>query len=127
ETTIEETIPGPDIIKPNAYCLHERMVCLREENVLHPLNGLPYETRAQIRGMIQVRDAVRACLRSQVDGSAEAEVADARFQLNLAYDRFIARFGPLNLRANQRAFDGDPDSPLLLSLEHFNDETKRAT
>jgi N12 class adenine-specific DNA methylase len=38
-----------------------------------------------------------------------------------------SRFGPLNLRANQRAFDGDPDLPLLLSLENYNDETKRAT
>ena len=24
-------------------------------------------------------------------------------------------------------FDGDPDLPLLLSLENYNDETKRAT
>jgi hypothetical protein len=36
----------------------------------------------------------------------------------------VARFGPVNLRANQRAFDGDPDLPLLLSLEHYNDETQ---
>ena len=40
---------------------------------------------------------------------------------------FVGRFGPVNLRANQRAFDGDPDLPLLLSLEHYNEETKRAT
>jgi N12 class adenine-specific DNA methylase len=38
----------------------------------------------------------------------------------------VARFGPVNLRANQRAFDGDPDLPLLLSLEHYNDESQRA-
>lgn len=30
------------------------------------------------------------------------------------------------LRANQRAFDGDPDLPLLLSLEDYNEESKRA-
>ncbi|PYJ92970.1 MAG: hypothetical protein DME23_26750, partial [Verrucomicrobia bacterium] len=52
---------------------------------------------------------------------------EARFQLNLAYDRFVSRFGPVNLRANQRAFDGDPDLPLLLSLENYDDEAKRAT
>lgn len=127
EPTIEETIPAPDFIKPNAFCLHEGMVCLREDNVLRPLNGLPSETRARIRGLIQVRDAVRDCLRAQVDGSPEERVVETRQQLNCAYDRFIARFGPLNLRANQRAFDGDPDLPLLLSLEHFNDATKRAT
>lgn len=127
EPTIEETIPAPDFVKPNAFCLHDGMVCIREENVLRPLNDLPSETRARIRGMIPVRDAVRDCLRSQVDGSPEERVVETRQQLNIAYDRFAARFGPLNLRANQRAFDGDPDLPLLLSLENYNDETKRAT
>jgi len=127
ESSQEQTIPAPEFVKPNAFCLHEGMVCIREENVLRPLNDLPSETRSRIRGVIQVRDAVRDCLRSQVDGSAEERVVETRQQLNIAYDRFAARFGPLNLRANQRAFDGDPDLPLLLSLENYNDETKRAT
>ncbi len=127
ELTFEETIPAPDFVKPNAYCLHEGMVCIREENALRPLNDLPSETRSRIRGLIPVRDAVRDCLRSQVDGSAEERVVETRQRLNHAYDRFVARFGPVNIRANQRAFDGDPDLPLLLSLEHYNDETKRAT
>jgi N12 class adenine-specific DNA methylase len=127
EPTIEETIPAPDVVKPNAFCVHDGIVCIREENLLRPLNDLPSETRSRIRGMIQVRDAVRDCLRAQVDGSPEERVVETRQQLNIAYDRFAARFGPLNLRANQRAFDGDPDLPLLLSLENYNDETKRAT
>ena len=127
EPSQEQTIPAPDYVKPNAFCLHEGIVCIREENVLRPLNDLPSETRSRIRGMIQVRDAMRDCLRSQVDGSLEERVVEARQQLTITYDRFTARFGPLNLRANQRAFDGDPDLPLLLSLENYNDETKRAT
>ena len=127
EPTIEETIPAPDVVKPNAFCVHDGIVCIRDENLLRPLNDLPSETRSRIRGMIQVRDAVRDCLRAQVDGSPEDRVVETRQQLNIAYDRFAARFGPLNLRANQRAFDGDPDLPLLLSLENYNDETKRAT
>jgi N12 class adenine-specific DNA methylase len=62
-----------------------------------------------------------------MDGSDEAQVVEARLQLNHAYGMFVGRFGSINLRANQHAFDGDPDLPLLLSLEHYNDETKRAT
>ena len=125
--TLDETIPAPDYVKPNAYCVHDGMLCIREENVLRPLTDLPADMRSRIRGMVQVRDAVRGCLRSQIDGSPEEQVVEARQQLNHAYDRFVARFGPVNLRANQRAFDGDPDLPLLLSLENYNDETKRAT
>lgn len=126
EPALDQTLPAPDVVKPNAYCLHDGMVCIREEDTLRPLNDLPIQTRSRIRGMVQLRDAVRDCLRLQMDGSAEDQVVEARFQLNLAYDRFVSRFGPVNLRTNQRAFDGDPDLPLLLSLEHFNDETKAA-
>ena len=127
EPTLEESIPAPDFVKPNAYCLHDGMVCIREENVLRPLTDMPSDMRSRIRHLIPVRDAVRDCLRSQMDGSTEEHVVETRQQLNLAYDRFVGRFGPVNLRANQRAFDGDPDLPLLLSLENYNDETKRAT
>lgn len=127
EPSFNQIIPAPDYVKPNAYCVHDGMVCIREENALRRLTDLPTETRARIRGLIQVRDAVRACLRSQLDGSNEEQVVVARQQLNFAYDRFISRFGPINLRANQRVFVSDPDLPLLLSLEHYNDETRVAT
>jgi N12 class adenine-specific DNA methylase len=127
EPTLDQTIPAPDFVKPNAYCLHDGMVCIREEDVIRPLTDLPSETRSRIRHLIPVRDAARACLRSQIDGSDEGQVIEARQQLNHAYGMFVGRFGPINLRANQRAFDGDPDLPLLLSLENYNDETKRAT
>lgn len=127
EPTLDQTIPAPDFVKPNAYCLHDGMVCIREDDVLRPLTDLPSETRSRIRHLIPVRDAVRSCLRSQVDGSDEQQVVEARQELNHVYGMFVGRFGPINLRANQRAFDGDPDLPLLLSLEHYNEETKRAT
>jgi hypothetical protein len=127
EPSFDQTVPAPDYVKPNAYCLHDGMVCIREEDHLRQLTDLPVETRSRVRAMIQVRDAVRGCLRSQLDGSNDEQVADARFQLNLAYDRFVSRFGPINLRANQRVFDGDPDLPLLLSLEDYDDETKVAS
>ncbi|MDE3098772.1 MAG: DEAD/DEAH box helicase [Verrucomicrobiota bacterium] len=120
-------IPAPDFIKPNAYCVHEDgRVCINEDGVLRPLDDLPAETRSRIRRMIEVRDAVRVCLRSQLDGSGEDQVVEAREKLNFAYDRFVARFGPINARVNQNAFDGDPDLPLLLSLEHYDEETSVA-
>jgi N12 class adenine-specific DNA methylase len=120
-------IPAPDFVKPNAFCVHEDgRVCIREDDALRPLDDMPVETRSRIRRLIDVRDAVRVCLRSQLDGSSEGQVIEARERLNLAYDRFLSRFGPINARVNQNAFDGDPDLPLLLSLEHFDDETNVA-
>ena len=123
----DPAIPAPDYIKPNAYCVHEDgRLCLNEEGVLHPLDDMPVETRSRIRRLIEVRDAVRDCMRSQLDGSGEGQVVEAREQLNFAYDRFVSRFGPINASINQRAFHGDPDLPLLLSLENYDEETRVA-
>src|SRR5579859_4221334 len=124
----QQAVPAPEFLKPDAYCVHpDGRLCINDNGTLQPLDDLPAETRSRIRRLIDLRDRVRTCLRSQIDGSNDEQVADARFQLNLVYDRFVARFGPVNLPANQRAFHGDPDLPLLLSLENYNDETRVAT
>ena len=57
---------------------------------------------------------------------ANRRLSRLRERLNFAYDRFVSRFGPLNAPPNQRAFHGDPDLPLLLSLEQYDEETKVA-
>ncbi len=101
-------------------------MCLNEDGVLCPLDDLPVETRSRIRRLINVRDAVRDCLRSQLDGSGEERLLETREQLNYAYDRFLALYGPINATVNQRAFHGDPDLPLLLSLENYDEETRVA-
>jgi N12 class adenine-specific DNA methylase len=121
-------VPAPDYIKPNAFCVHvDGRVCIRQDDdTLRPLDDLPVETRSRIRRLVEVRDAVRLCLRTQLDGSAEEQVVAAREQLNLAYDRFVSRFGPINARVNQNAFDGDPDLPLLLSIENYDEENSVA-
>jgi N12 class adenine-specific DNA methylase len=125
--TFDVNIPAPNFIKPNSFCVHEDgRVCICEDDTLRPLDDMPAETRSRIRRLIEVRDAVRLCLRSQLDGSDEGQVIEAREKLNLAYDRFVSRFGPINARVNQNAFDGDPDLPLLLSLEQYDEETSVA-
>ena len=81
----------------------------------------------RIRGMLQVRDAVREVFRTQLAEAPEETITEARRHLNRSYDLFVSRFGPLNATQNVRAFANDPDQPLLLSLEEFNPETKLAT
>jgi N12 class adenine-specific DNA methylase len=124
-------IPAPDDIKPNAYALIETemgtQIAVREGNELIPIPDLPNSVARRMRGMIRLRNSVRECLRTQVDDAPETEILQARTHLNHEYDRFYARFGAISEQTNTRAFAGDPDLPLLLSLEDFNDETHRAT
>jgi N12 class adenine-specific DNA methylase len=119
-------IPVPEHIKPNAYALVNGQLMVREGDFLQPLLGLSANAAQRLRGLIRVRDAVRRCLRSQLEATDEPEVITVRQQLNAAYDTFVARHGPISERANTTVFRGDPDLPLLLSLEHYDRETHRA-
>ena len=62
-----------------------------------------------------------------IEDDDEDEIELARSQFNQAYDRFVSRHGPVSDRVNAQAFQGDPDLPLLLSLENYDAETKKAT
>ena len=123
------TISAPPDIKPNAFAVVEteegNQVAIREGNEL-VLRNLPASVSVRIRAMVRLRDATRECLRTQVEDASGQEILVARENLNREYDRFYARFGPVSEPANTRAFRGDPDLPLLRSLESFNEETRVA-
>jgi N12 class adenine-specific DNA methylase len=123
----EQTIPAPGHVKPNAYTIHNKEIAMREGDKLTLLSHLPAQTKLRIRGMIRVRDAVRQCLRTQLNDEDEDEIKLARALLNQAYDHFVSRFGPVSDRVNALALRGDPDLPLLFSLENFDTETRKAT
>ena len=125
--TAEQLFPAPEHVKPNAYALVNEQVAIRDGDQLRVVSGFPAHRLARIRGMIRVRDAVRRCLRSQLETTDDSDIETARLLLNQTYDRFAARFGPLSHRSNTSAFRGDPDLPLLLSLEHYDATTARAT
>ena len=122
----EQAIPAPGHVKPNAYTVHDDQIAIREGDKLIPLPHLAIQTKLRIRGLIKVRDAVRQCLRTQIEDADEDEIQLARSQLNQAYDRFVARHGPVSDRVNALAFRGDPDLPLLFSLENYDSETNKA-
>ncbi len=124
-----QVIPVPPGVKPNAYVLTDHGgggIALREGDELRLLTELYPTTARRIRRMIQVRDAARECLRTQVEDRPEAELAAARFRLNQDYDYFVGQFGPVSESVNMRAFAGDPDLPLLLSLENYDEATNTA-
>jgi N12 class adenine-specific DNA methylase len=122
----DQSIPAPGDVKPNAYTIHEDEIAIREGSQLIPLPHLPTQTKLRVRGLIQVRDAVRQCLRTQLEDADEDDIKLARHQLNQIYDRFVGRFGAVSERANALAFRSDPDLPLLLSLENYDTETRKA-
>jgi hypothetical protein len=82
-------------------------------------------TAPYCRDSIPMRPSIISGFRTQLSDAPDEAIVEAR-RLNRTYDSFTSHFGPLNRRENARAFAGDPDQPLLLSLENFDPETRRA-
>jgi N12 class adenine-specific DNA methylase len=120
-----EQVPAVGAVKDGAFAERDGRIVVRRGDAFEPLT-LPATARARIRGMLQVRDAVRDVFRTQLSDTSDEAIVDARRHLNRTYDSFVSRFGPLNTRENIRAFTEDPDHPLLLSLEEYDPDNKRA-
>jgi N12 class adenine-specific DNA methylase len=115
-----------ELIKDGAYGLAHNRLVIRNGNNLESVT-LSRAVEARIRALMRVRDAVRDVVGTQLDNASDEKIMDTRFHLNSEYDRFVLRFGPIWSKENFRAYAGDPDHPLLLSLEDYDTETKRAT
>jgi N12 class adenine-specific DNA methylase len=113
-------------IKDGAYAVQGGVLVMRNGNRFE-LTGLTGPAAARVKGMMAVRDAVRLVFKTQLEDAPEESIIEARKLLGSLYDSFVARYGPLSSRENLRAFAGDPDHPLLLSLENYDPETKLAT
>jgi N12 class adenine-specific DNA methylase len=113
-------------VKDGAYAIRDGLLAIRRGSVFETAK-VPGSAAFRIRGMLAVRDAIRMVFRTQLDDAPAERITEARKLLNDIYDFFIFRYGPLSSRENIKAFAGDPDQPLLLSLENFDPETKRAT
>ena len=115
---------GTDV-KDGAYAVRDGLLKIRRGAVFETAK-VPGAVAWRIRGMLAVRDAVRVVFRTQLDDATEKSIDEARLLLNDIYDSFVRNYGPLSSRENVRAFAGDPDQPLLLSLEVYDPESKRA-
>ena len=123
ESILTESDAGE--VKDGAYAVRDGLLVIRR-GPLFETAQVPAATAWRIRGMLAVRDAVRMVFRTQLDDAPDERIAEARRLLNDIYDAFTGRYGPLSSRENVKAFAGDPDQPLLLSLEAYDPQTKRA-
>jgi N12 class adenine-specific DNA methylase len=112
-------------VKEGAFAERDGVLLVRRAGILEPVR-LGASVAARVRGMMGVRDAVRAVFQTQLNDAPEEQVVEARRALNNVYDSFVGRYGALSSRENVKAFAGDPDQPLLLSLENYDAATRRA-
>ncbi len=118
--------------------------CIQLEGVHRPglalIDGKVYEIKGEtatlsksagktldrLVGLIQIRDSARKLIAMQPVVEDEGMLSVYRTALNVAYDAHTAKHGYIHVKTNRQAFAADPDLPLLLSLEQWNDKSQTA-
>ena len=125
--SVRAAVPAEPGARPGSFRVHHGRVHRVEGAELVDLHdSLNATQRARIAGMCAIRDHARALLDAQLAQDGDEGLAQLRAMLNGTYDRYVSRHGCLSTRANALAFRRDPDYPLLLSLEHYDEESDTA-
>jgi len=124
--TVVNIPPTCESVKEGAYVEHEGRLFIRRGERFEPCT-VSSTNAVRIRDLVHLRDAVREVLRTQLEDRPETAIIAAREGLNEVYDSFVSRYGAVSTRENTRAYAGDPDLPLLLSLESYDPQTETAT
>lgn len=129
--TVAELAPAdvivPDTVKVGGiFVLPDSRLAQRAPDVMdkpqHSIYQAPNDRAiARIKGMIGVRDAVRTLMHAEMADESPERLARLRAKLNVVYDEFKAKHGFINSLGNRRAFQDDPDLPLLEALERHYD------
>ena len=106
----------------------------------HDLEGQRHAAGKRLAALVGLRDRARRVLQSQNEDWPEANRSEARRELCRAYDRFDLAYGPINKTTFGETTDGiirrmpnlvkfrsDPDTMLVMSLEHYDEVSGKAT
>ena len=121
---IQDTIPADPDVKNYSYALVDGEVYFRENSVMvrPELNNAAKE---RVKGMIGLRDCVRALIELQMDYlTPDADIREKQAELNSLYDGFSKKYGLINFKGNRMAFSDDSSYYLLCSLEVLDEDNK---
>lgn len=119
----------PDGVKQGSYFINSKGEIRQRGNdiagaqtstVWTPKNAT---AEARMRGMMQLRDLLRAQMRMERDVDTDAKAIERhRKELNAAYDAFLKKYGYVNSQTNRGIFIDDTEAALLQSIEFDYDK-----
>ena len=115
-----EYIPADPNVRNFSYTVYDGKIYYRENSIMREIKaGVTAENR--INGMITIRDSVRKLLDMQMSNYSDEEIKAEQTNLNTVYDKFVAKYGYINSRANASVFTEDSSYFLICSLEIFKE------
>lgn len=80
-------------------------------------DNTPLDHRRRLEGLREIYDTARKLLDMEASGGNLLAIAKQREALNDTYDSFVARFGPITNKLNQKIVADSAAHPFLLALE----------
>jgi N12 class adenine-specific DNA methylase len=123
-----QRVKATEVTKPGSFVVHDGTIYISEGATWIDVDSAYKGTmRERLLGMIKIRDAARKLVDVQSTSDDESEFKRLQLTLNVIYESFVAKYGNVGDRANTRVFRQDPECPLVLSLEHYDEEEEKFT
>ena len=119
---------GSIVVRDNrAYVVENdnlKMLVTNEDGPVENQNPISQTKVNRIKGMTDIRDALRNTLKAQKQGDTKL-IKETQKKLNSLYDEFVKNYGLINDNANKQAYSRDIDYFVLASsLERYDVNTK---
>lgn len=114
-------------ISPGAFVVKDERICISEGDELLDVDSMYSGTaKKRIVGMIRIKAKAIRVIEHQASSDDDVVLARLQGELNEAYDEFVNANGYLSTSANSRLMRSDPDWPIMLALEIWDDEADKA-
>lgn len=110
------SIPALPDVRNFSYTVVDGKIYFRENSRMTPVD-VSATAENRIKGMISIRDSTRKLIELQPDDYPEEDILAEQIILNELYDKFTAKYGLINSRANKSAFGEDASYHLISALE----------
>ena len=115
------SIPADPDVRNFSFTVVDGKIYYRENSRMNPVD-VSTTAESRIKGMIAIRDCVRTLIEYQTEDYPDGDIKAEQEKLNRLYDDFSKKYGMINARANNSAFNSDSSYCLLASLEVLDDE-----
>lgn len=110
------SIPALPDVRNFSYTVVDGKIYFRENSRMTPVD-VSATAENRIKGMIAIRDSTRKLIELQTDDYPEEDILAEQKNLNELYNKFTAKYGLINSRANKSAFGEDSSYHLISALE----------
>lgn len=110
------SIPALPDVRNFSYTVVDGKIYFRENSRMTPVD-VSATAENRIKSMIAIRDSTRKLIELQTDDYPEEDILAEQKNLNELYDKFTAKYGLINSRANKSAFGEDASYHLISALE----------